>query len=96
MSGVDSTFIRAKCEAHLGSPWKPGVTVGSRIAVYASDILETTDTPNPCLGYLTVDPYASVLKVPADTKPFWFPALFYCLIEYLSSPNVAFYCANGC
>ena len=30
-----------------------------------------------------------------DTKPFWFPAVLYCLIEYLSSLHVALYCANG-
>src|SRR5271155_6249216 len=94
--------IIAKCEAQSGIILEAGavqgITVGSRMAVHAFDILETADTPNPCLGYLTVTtihPYTSVLKVPSGTKPFWLLALRYCLIEYLSSPKIALYCANG-
>ena len=103
MSGTDGSFIVAKCDQApsriiLQAGAVQGITVGSRMAVHACDMLETAATPNPCLGYLTVitvHPFTSVLKVPSDTKPFWLPALFYCLIEYLSSPNIALYCANG-
>ena len=82
MSGADGPFIRAKCEAPsrivLEAGAVQGITVGSRMAIHASDILQTAHTPNPCLGYLTVTtvhPYTSVLKVTSDTKPFRFPAL---------------------
>jgi hypothetical protein len=99
---MSGPFIRAKCEAPsriiLEAGAEQGISVGSRMAIHASNILETAATSNPCLGYLTVTtvhPYTSVLKVPSDTKPFWFPAVFYCLIEYLSSLRVALYCANG-
>ena len=103
LSGPDRPFIRAKCEAPsriiLEAGAAQGISVGSRMAIHASNILETAaTTSNPCLGYLTVTivhPYTSVLKVPSDTKPFWLPAVFYCLIEYLSSLRVALYCASG-
>ena len=103
MSGPHRPFIRAKCEAPsriiLEAGATQGISVASRMAIHASNILETAaTTSNPWLGYLTVTtvhPYTSVLKVPSDIKPFWFPAVFYCLIEYLSSLRVALYCANG-
>jgi hypothetical protein len=106
---MSGPFIRAKCEApsriileagaRIREPTAIPCAVGSRMAIHASNILETAaTTSNPRLGYLTVTtvhPYTSVLKVPSDTKPFWFPAVLYCLIEYLSSLHVALYCANG-
>jgi len=71
-----------------------GITVGSRVAVHASNLLETPGRPNPRLGYLTVTsvgPFASVLKIPSNIR---FPKLFYyCLIE--CSQKIALYCEDS-
>ena len=76
-----------------------GITVGSRMAVHASNLLETVATENPCLGYLTVTsvgPFTSVLdfEVPSDTKRFRIPLLFYCLVKSCALQKIALYCED--
>lgn len=103
--GADSSFILAKLEETSKKAWNiileagaaQGITVGSRMAVHASNLLETAGTPNPRLGYLTVTsvgPFTCVLEVPPDTKRFPIPPLFYCLIEYRASQKIALYCED--
>jgi hypothetical protein len=100
MPTADSPFILAKCEPSriiLEAGAALGITVGSRMAVHAYNFLEAADTPNPRLGYLTVnevDAFSSVLEVPSDTEKFQLPALFYCLIGYRTSLNIALYCED--
>ncbi|KAF8809408.1 hypothetical protein BYT27DRAFT_7187712 [Phlegmacium glaucopus] len=103
--GADSSFILAKRETPkrtssllLEAGAAQGITVGSRMAVHASNLLEIAGSPNPCLGYLTVTsvgPITSVLEIPPDTKDIQYPKLFYyCLIEYRASRKIALYCED--
>ena len=100
MPTANSSFILAKCEPSriiLEAGAAQGITVGSRMAVHAYNFLEAADTPNPRLGYLTVnevDAFSSVLEVPSDTEKLQLPTLFYCLIGYWTSLNIALYCED--
>ena len=100
---ADHSFILAKREPSriiLEAGAAQGITIDSRMTFHAYNFLETAETPNPCLGYLTVkkaDHFSSVLEVlevPSDTERFPLPPLFYCLIESLASEKIALYCED--
>ena len=78
-----------------------GITVNSRMAVYASNLLENASTQNPRLGYLTVtsvEPFTSTLGVPSDTTQEFRPPArnfqVYCLLECPASQKIALYSKN--
>ena len=104
--GADSCFILARSKVLpekalsiiLEAGAAQGITVGSRMAVHASNLIETVATENPCLGYLTVTsvgPFTCVLEVPSGSKRFGIPPLFYCLVEYRASQKIALYSQDG-
>lgn len=99
--GADSSFILAKLEEDgsiiLEAGAAQGITVDSRLAAYASNLLETPNTSNPCIGHLTVtsvNAITCVLQVPSDTIPFQPPTLFYCRLVYRASQLIALYCQD--
>ena len=104
--GADSSFILAKGQLTsekalniiLEAGAAQGITVGSRMAVHASNLLESDSVKNPCLGYLTVTsvgPFTCVLEVPSGSKRFGILPLFYCLVEYQASQKIALYSQDG-
>lgn len=99
--GADSSFILAKREENssiiLEAGAAQGITVDSRLAAHASNLLETPNTSNPCLGHLTVtsvNAITCVLELPPDTIPFHIPTIFYCRLEYRASQMIALYCKD--
>ena len=102
--GADNSFILARGEISSGmiileAGAAHGITVNSRMAIYASNLLETAGTQNPCLGYLTVTsagPFTCILGVPSDTSQQFRPPpcnfQVYCLLECPASQKIALYC----
>ena len=107
--GADSSFILVRGEISsemdlriiLEAGAAQGITVNSRMAVYASNLLETSGTSNPCLGYLTVTSvgsFTSILGIPSDTTQQFRPPArsfqVYCLLESPASQKIALYSKN--
>ncbi|KAF8153270.1 caspase domain-containing protein [Crassisporium funariophilum] len=99
--GADTSFILTKREQDspilLEAGAAQGITVGSRLSVHASNLIETDRHPNASLGELivaTVHAFASELEHPPEARPIRLQKLFYCRISHRASQKIALYCEN--
>ncbi|PPQ88272.1 hypothetical protein CVT25_005435 [Psilocybe cyanescens] len=99
VSGADKSMIltkrdKEKQETILQAGSAQGITIGSRFAAHATNLIETPTQPNPCLGYFMVahvDALSSVLILPPDSPTFRLPLLFYSKLDRLANNSIYVY-----
>jgi len=98
-AGADPALILTKREKNgsntLQAGEAQGVAKGSRYAVYASDLIESSVSPNPRLGHVLVT-YVGLFSAtvePVDYEPrFVLPRLCYSKLVQPASRSISVYC----
>lgn len=102
MSGADKCMVLTKQnsqnkETVLQAGSAQGVTMGSRFAAHATNLIDTTVQPNPCLGHFVVthvDNFSSTLALLPSRPTLPTPIPFYSKLDQLANDSISLYSLN--